>query len=180
MAVTLTRWTLDDYHRMIEAGLFVNRRVELLNGLVVEMAPEGPDHADLSTDADELFVEQAQGRYRVRVAKPMTIAATGSEPEPDIALVKRKSYRQGHPAPADVYLIIEFSNTTLAKDTDEKRRVYAAAGIQDYWVANLKDGELIIYRQPIDGDYQVEQRLRQGAVAPLAFPDITVAVDSLI
>lgn len=180
MAVTLTRWTLDDYHRMIDAGLFVNRRVELLNGLVVEMAPEGPDHAELSTDADEFFVQQANGRYRVRVAKPMTIAAIGSEPEPDIALVKGKSYRQGHPAPADVYLIIEFSNTTLAKDTDEKRRAYAAAGIEDYWVANLKDGELIVYRQPMDGDYQAEQRLRQGVVTPLAFPDITVTVDSLL
>ncbi|PSN14094.1 hypothetical protein C7293_13225 [filamentous cyanobacterium CCT1] len=180
MAVTLTRWTLDDYHRMIEAGLFVDRRVELLNGLVVEMAPEGPDHVDLSTDADELFVEQARGRYRVRVAKPMSIAATGSEPEPDIALVKRKSYRQGHPEPADIYLIIEFSNTTLAKDTNEKRQAYAAAGIQDYWVANLKDKELIVYRQPVDGDYQIEQHLRQGTVTPLAFPDIAVAVESLI
>lgn len=56
MTTTLLRWTLDDYHRMIEAGLLINRRVELLNGLVVQMAPEGPEHADLSTDADELFV----------------------------------------------------------------------------------------------------------------------------
>jgi Uma2 family endonuclease len=141
--------------------------VEPLNGLVVERAPEGPDHADLSTDADEFFVEQAKGRYRVRVAKPMTIAATGSEPEPDIALVRGKSYRQGHPTPADAYLIIEFSNTTLAKDTEEKRRAYAAAGIEDYWVANLRDGELTVYRQPIDGDkqYRAASASRSGCAA---------------
>ncbi len=79
-----------------------------------------------------------------------------------------------------MYLIIEFSNTSLAKDTEEKRRAYAAAGIADYWVANLRDGELIVYRQPVDGDYQVEQRLRQGVIFPLAFPDVVVAVKALL
>ena len=180
MTATLARWTVDDYHRMIDAGLFVDRQVELLNGWVLEMAPEGPDHADLSTDADEFFSAQAQGRYRVRIAKPITIADTGSEPEPDIALVKRQSYRQGHPTPTEVYLIIEFSNTSLEKDTEEKRRAYAAAGIADYWVANLRDKELIVYRQPTEGDYQSLQRLRQGQVSPLAFPDITVEVKTLL
>lgn len=180
MAATLLHWTIADYHRMIEAGFFVNRRVELLNGLVLEMAPEGPEHADLSTDADEFFVAQAQGRYRVRVAKPITIAELGSEPEPDIALVRRQVYRQGHPTPADVFLIIEFANKSLAKDTEEKPQAYALAGIADYWVANLKDGELIVYRQPEGDRYQMQQKLREGQISPLAFPDIEVNVRDLL
>ena len=180
MTATLVRWTIDDYYRMIDAGLFVNRQVELLNGLVLEMASEGPEHADLSTDADEFFAAQARGRYRVRVAKPITIAKTNSEPEPDIALVKPQSYRQGHPTPADVYLVIEFANSSLAKDTEEKRRAYAAAGIADYWVANLRDVELIVYRQPGGVDYQVEQRFKQGRISLLAFPDIELEVETLL
>ena len=180
MTATFVRWTIDDYHRMIDAGLLVDRRVELLNGWILEMAPEGPEHADLSTDSDEFFTAQAEGRYRVRIAKPITIVETGSEPEPDIALVKRQSYRQRHPTPAEVYLIIEFSNTSLEKDTEEKRRAYAAAGIADYWVANLRQDELIVYRQPIEGDYRSVQRLRQGQVSPLVFPDIAVEVQALL
>lgn len=145
MAATLLRWTIADYHRMIAVGLLGDRRVELLNGLILEMAPEGPDHADLSTGAAELFIMRSRGRYQVRDAKPITIAETGSEPEPDIALVRRRAYRQGHPTPADVFLLIEFTNSSLEKDTEEKRQVYATAGIADYWVANLKQGELIVY-----------------------------------
>ena len=165
---------------MIETGLLVNRRVELLNGLVLKMAPEGPEHADLSTDADELFAAQAQGRYRVRVAKLITITATGSEPEPDIALVRRQAYRQGHPTPADVFLIIEFAQSSLTKDTEEKRQVYAAAGILDYWVVNLQDAELLVYRQPETEDYQSLERLQNGQISPLAFPDVEMLVTDLL
>ncbi len=180
MAATLLRWTIADYHRMIEAGLLSDRRVELLNGLVLEMAPEGPDHADLSTGVVEFFITRSQGRYQVRDAKPITIAEPGSEPEPDIALVRRQAYRQGHPTPADVFLIIEFANASLEKDTDEKRHAYAAAGIGDYWVANLRNGELIVYREPQGDDYRLEQRFREGIVAPLAFPEIEIDVRALL
>lgn len=144
MTTIVARWTITDYHATINAGLLVDRRVELLNGLIVEMSPEGPDRADLSTDAIELFMSAANGRYRVRPGKPITIADSDSEPEPDIALVKPQSYRQSHPTPDDVYLIIEFSNSSLTKDTEDKHRAYAAAAIQDYWVVNLRDRQLIV------------------------------------
>jgi Uma2 family endonuclease len=165
---------------MVEAGLFVSRRIELLNGCVIEMLPEGPEHADLATDADELFARVARGRYRVRVAKPITIEATSSEPEPDIALVKPQSYRQRHPIPAEVFLIVEFAKSSLAKDTEEKRKVYAAAGIQDYWVVNLQLGEVLVYRQPVTGDYQSIEALRAGHIIPLVFPDVELDVATLL
>ena len=180
MATLLARWTIADYHRIIEAGLLVERRVELLNGLIFEMPPEGPDHADLSTDAMELFLSAANGRYRVRSDKPITIPQSNSEPEPDLALVKPQSYRQAHPLPDDVYLIIEFARSSLTKDTEEKRRTYALAGIEDYWVVNLRDRQLIVYRHPIDGDYQLQQQMTSGFLAPLAFPDVVVKVSRLL
>jgi Uma2 family endonuclease len=179
-SATLIRWTIGDYHTMIDSGLFLNRPVELLNGLIVEMPPEGPDHADLSTNALEFFMAAANGRYRVRPAKPITIPLNNSEPEPDIALVKPQPYRQSHPTADDVFLIIEFSNTSLAKDTDDKRYTYASAGIQDYWVVNLRDRQLIVYRNPFDDDYTSEQRLKAGTLSPLAFPDIILTVQMLL
>lgn len=179
MTTIVARWAIDDYHKMIEAGLLIDRRVELLNGLIVEMSPEGPDHADLSTDAIELLMSAANERYRVRPSKPITIVGSNSEPEPDIALVKLQPYRQSHPAPNDVYLIIEFSNSSLQKDTEQKRLTYAAAGIQDYWVVNLRDRQLVVYRNPLNGDYQSEQRLTSGTITPLAFPDVMVEITAL-
>lgn len=80
MTAIVARWTITDYHAMIDTAVLVNRRVELLNGLIVEMPPEGPDHADLSTDAIELFMSAAKGKYRVRPSKPITIADSNSEP----------------------------------------------------------------------------------------------------
>ncbi|WP_088893886.1 Uma2 family endonuclease [Leptolyngbya ohadii] len=176
MTAIVARWAIKDYHKMIEAGLLVDRRVELLNGLIVEMSPEGPDHADLSTDLLEYLISAANGRYRVRADKPITIATSNSEPEPDIALVKPQSYRQSHPTPADIYLIIEFANSSLTKDTQEKRLAYATAGIPEYWVVNLRDRQLIVYRNPANGDYQSEQRLTSGKIEAIEFPDVGLDV----
>lgn len=180
MTITIARWTLADYHRLVEMGLFQDRRVELLNGLIVEMSPESPDHADSSTQLMPKLWSAAKGRYQVRAAKPICIPESDSQPEPDIALVRDISYRQAHPTPTDVFLIIEFSNRSLAKDTDEKREVYAQAGIQEYWVVNLRDRHLIVYRQPMDGDYQSRQIITSGEVAPLLFPDVVINISQLV
>lgn len=179
MTAIVARWAIDDYHKMIGAGLLDDRRVELLNGLIVEMSPEGPDHADLSTNLLEYLVSAANGRYRVRADKPITIAASNSEPEPDIALVKPQSYRQAHPTPDDVYLVIEFANSSLLKDTQEKRLSYAAAEIPEYWVVNLRDRQLIVYRNPTNGDYQSERRLTGGRIEAIEFPDVGLDVAEL-
>lgn len=176
---TIARWTTDDYHAMLAAGLLQDRSVELLNGLIVEMAPEGTDHADLSTDAIELFMAAAQGRYRVRPAKSITIAPH-SEPEPDIALVKPQPYRLSHPTPAEIYLLIEFSDSSLLKDTEEKRLTYAAAEIPEYWVVNLRDRRLIVYRDPAKGDYRSELLMETGTISPIAFPDVLIDVRSML
>ena len=112
--------------------------------------------------------------------KPITIPNSNSEPEPALALVKPQSYRQSHPLPEDVFLVIEFSHSSLAKDTSEKRLTYAAAIIQDYWVVNLPKRELIVYRQPANGDYQSQQVLTTGSLSLLSFPDVVVDIGTLL
>jgi len=79
-----------------------------------------------------------------------------------------------------VFLVIEFSKSSLAKDTDEKRVAYAQAGIQDYWVVNLRDRHIIVYRTPVDGDYQSEQIISSGTITPLLFPDVAIAINPLL
>jgi Uma2 family endonuclease len=179
MTATIACWTVNDYHAMIESGLLLDRKVELLQGLIVEMSPEGPLHSDLNRTIGDLFRQLLGSRVQVSEGKPIVIS-NESEPEPDIALLKPRSYRQAHPTADDVYLAIEFANTSLAKDTNEKRLAYAAAEIQDYWVANLRNRQLIVYRNPEEGDYKFQKKLSSGSISPLAFPDITIEISQLL
>jgi len=94
--------------------------------------------------------------------------------------VKPQAYRTHHPTPADILLIIEFANSSLIKDREEKRLLYAAAEIEDYWLVNLRDRKLIIDRHPTDGDYLSPQKLTSGTIASLSFPDVAIAVHPLI
>ena len=182
MTVTTAKWTLADYHRMVETGLLEGRAVEFLHGEIVEMSPEGAPHAAASSDAGEYLAGLLGARAQVRHAKPITIAAHVSEPEPDLAIVRRmgRSYRHRHPTPADVFWLVEYAQTSLSKDLEEKKRLYADAGIPEYWVVNLRDGTLVVFRQPVHGAYRFEQTLSQGELTPLAFPDWVISVDRLL
>jgi len=89
-------------------------------------------------------------------------------------------YATRHPYPENIYLLIEYSYSSLAKDTDAKRKLYARSGIQDYWVINLKDRHVIVYRNPQNEDYQSVEILSQGAIVLLAFPDVEIPVNSTL
>ncbi|MEO0947528.1 MAG: Uma2 family endonuclease [Cyanobacteria bacterium J06641_5] len=107
MTITIARWTLTDYQQMIKSGFLQDRHVELLEGLIVEIAPKGPEHAHSLTLLDRLLDKAAKGRYQVREAKPISLPITNSQLEPDIALVREKSYRQGHPAPTENSILFQ-------------------------------------------------------------------------
>lgn len=182
MAVTTAKWTLEDYHRMVDAGLLEGRAVEFLHGEIVDMSPEGAPHAAASSDAGDYLSGLLGSRAQVRQSKPITIPTLVSEPEPDLAIVRRlgRGYRQRHPTPENVYWVVEYAQTSLSKDLDDKKRLYAEAGIPEYWVVNLRDRTLLVFRQPADGTYRFEQTLSRGELAPLAFPDLVIAVDRLL
>jgi Uma2 family endonuclease len=183
MTVTLAKWTIEDYHQIIETGVLVDRNVELLYGEIVEMPSEGIGHAQGSTDARDMFYDKLRGRALVRDAKPITLTDQASEPEPDLAIVEplRDIYRiQHHPYPENVFLIVEYSHSSLAKDKELKRLLYAKAGIVEYWIVNLVDRQVIVHRDPVDGDYRSTQTLTSGQITMLAFPDMTIGVDQLL
>lgn len=182
MSVAIAKWTLDEYHRMIEVGLLDDRQVELLNGKIIEMSPEVPEHAQSSTDAVDYLRFLLGDRAVVRDAKPITLLDSNSEPEPDVAIVQplRALYRTRHPHPDNIFWLIEFAYSSLAKDIDVKRKAYAAAGICEYWVMDLKERQLRVFRNPANGDYQSEQVLTDGTISPLAFPEVEISVQQLL
>jgi Uma2 family endonuclease len=173
--------TLEQYHRMVDAGVWDDCHVELLNGVVVEMSPEGMPHASRSTTAGEYLMRLLDDRAQVRPAKPITLP-NGSEPEPDIAIVQRveDNYLTHHPYPENIFWVIEYSNTSLDKDLGVKADIYASENIPEYWVINLKQNILIVFRDPVDGKYQSRQEFTSGTIHSLAFPDVAIDVARLL
>ena len=183
MTVTLAKWTLDDYHQMIDVGLLANRRVELLYGEIIKRGPEGPEHPQLSTDAADYLRAVLGSRVLIRDAKPITLPDSNSEPEPDVAIVQplRQLYRtQHHPYPDNIFGLIEYASSSLAKDLEAKRYAYAQARIPEYWVVNLKQRQVIVLRTPEAGDYQQETVVSDGSLSPLAFPEVQISVCRLL
>ncbi|MGV0025944.1 Uma2 family endonuclease [Phormidesmis priestleyi] len=182
MSLILAKWTLDDYHRMVASGVLDDRQVELLHGEIVEMPPEGEPHAYFNTDVRDYLIRRLGNRVTVREAKPITLPESASEPEPDLAIVQPlgREYLIHHPYPENIFWLIEFSNSSLIKDTEVKRRIYAQAGIPEYWVVNLKKMELMVYREPFAGDYLSQITLTDGEIRPVGFPDVVISVRRLL
>jgi Uma2 family endonuclease len=180
MTVTLYKWTLDRYHAAIDAGLFDDQAIELLRGDIVVMAPEREPHACYSSVGAD-YLRQRLGRHgAVRETKPITLP-NDSEPVPDVAIVQPPldRYLAHHPYPEDIFLIIEYSNTTLAKDLGEKKDAYAEAGLQEYWVVDLKHRQLKVFRDLAQGQYQTELTLTEGSLSPVTFQDVAIEVRRL-
>jgi Uma2 family endonuclease len=175
------RISLEQYHRMVDAGILEDCRVELLQGIIVEMSPEGIPHASKRTNAQEHLARVLGDRVQLRIGAPITLPS-GSEPEPDIAVVRRLAdgYSTHHPYPEDIYWVIEYSSTSLDKDLGVKAEIYASEGIPEYWVINLKQNILIVFCDPVDGKYQSRQEITSGTINPLAFPNVAIEVTQLL
>lgn len=182
MALTTAKWTIADYHQMIAIGLLQDRRVELLEGEIVEMAPEGEPHAYYSDEAAEYLIYRLGDRAKVRQAKPITLQQNQSEPEPDIAIVQRlgQDYREHHPYAENIFWLIEYSDSSLNKDLEVKAKIYANAGIPEFWVINLRAMQLIVCRTPMPEGYLFKAVWTEPQICPLAFPDIAIAVNRLL
>lgn len=175
------QWTIDRYHQAVEAGVFEGAPVELLNGELIEMSPEGIPHSSFSDEAAEYLREQLQGLAKVRESKPITLP-NHSEPEPDIAIVQLpvEIYRSHHPYVENIYWVIEYSNSSLQKDLEVKSKIYAEADIREYWVINLKTRELNVFRNPVNGEYQEQVVLTEGMICPITFPEVQIEVVRLL
>ncbi len=178
MAVTLAQFTVEDYHRLVASGVFEGRSVELLEGLIVEMAPESPGHSDSIRESADWFRSHLGAQVKVSESHPVTL--TRSEPEPDIALVVNQRYRDRHPDAKDIFLIIDVDYSSLDKDLNEKVRAYASAEIPEYWLVDLLNNYVIVMRQPHADRYQQSQECTDGLISPLHFPDLSVPISLLL
>lgn len=176
---TPKKFTVEDYYRLGETGMIApNERTELLDGVIYPMEPIGPFHGGVNDSLAEYFWELSQGRWTVRVQNSIRINNT-SEPQPDIALVARAphAYKRRHPKPADVYLLIEVADTTVDTDRRLKLPLYAEAKILEYWIVNLRDEVIEIYREPHSRGYSVTTMHKAGEkITPEEFPDVKVDV----
>ena len=174
----LMRWTIEDYHRLVDSDVLVNRRVELINGQLLEMAPEGAPHSHSVQSGADYLRERLSKKALIRDAHPITLSA--SEPEPDIAVVMlpRSRYAAKHPHPEDIHLLVEVSQSTLAYDLNTKKQLYAESGIPEYWVADITTKQVYVFRQLQAGIYTEEAVFKSGTIAPLAFPSASVQIDA--
>ena len=175
--------TLAELDEMVARGAFAAlqpRRFELINGELREMAPIGPDHAD-ATDWFGTWSHRLKigDQIRVRIQNPIRIEELDSQPQPDVVWCRNKKYAH-HPTPKDVFLVSEVADETLKFDCGEKADLYASGGIKDYWVVNLPDRTIEVFRKPKGGHYQQRRTYAVGeTVSPLAFPQVELKVRDL-
>jgi len=184
----LWRMSRERYDRLVEAGVFgPDDRVELLDGFLVAREPQGARHA-MVVALVRAVLEKAFGRsYHVREEKPIALDER-SEPEPDIVVVpgRPRDYPNAHPSRP--VLVVEVAETSLTLDRLRKGGLYARAGVTDYWVVNLLDEVLEVYREPVCGPpghaewkYDSVRLLgRNTVVTPLAAPRARIRVASLL
>ena len=177
------RFTVDEYHRMSDIGIFPSdKRFELIRGAILEMPTAKPSHSGRINRLTHLFTSRLGEFAIVSVQNPSSID-DHSEPAPDVSLLKPRGdfYSQVHPMPADVLLLIEISDTTLRFDTKIKALLYAEAEISEYWILNIPQNVLEVRTQPANGRYTRHEVLRHGkTVAPLEFPGVSFWVDEIL
>lgn len=159
---------------MVDVGIFRDHRLELLHGRLVEMSPQRASHASTVQRLTQVLVLALNGRAEVRVQLPLA-ATEDSEPEPDIAVVAPGDYDEAHPSHA--FVVIEVADTSLDDDRELKRPIYEAAEVPEYWIVNLRDRRLEIYR-PKEARPQLV--LPGERIALAGFNDIHLAVDDIL
>ena len=178
--ITKRRFDVDEYHRMGEAGILTeDDRVELIDGEIVAMTPIGPRH---NASVDRLIrrlVTELGDRAIVRVQGSVRLDRH-HEPQPDVVLLRPRSdfYASRLPGPADILLIIEISESSAGYDRDVKSRIYASAGVREYWLVDLEHRSVSRYTEPHGDAYNQVRPFGPGeSLAPEALPDTRFAVD---
>lgn len=180
-AVRTYRWTREAFERLGETGVLPpDARVELINGTLVEMSPQGSQHFTTVRKTEEALRAVFATGFDVRAQGPLALSET-DEPEPDVAVVPGtiEDYRDAHPTKA--VLVVEVADTPLEFDRDEKLRVYARGSVSEYWIVNLRDRCVEVYRDPAGADYRTKQTFdADDAVQPAARPERAISVHDLL
>ena len=171
---TVLKLTTAEYDEMVAKGAFegLQKRIELINGVIVEMNPAGPVHDDLIEFLTQWSVRNTnRDEVSVRIQSGLGLPELDSRPEPDVLWVKGRRYRDRHPVGGDVLLLIEVADSSLKSDRDTKAELYAKAGIVEYWIANVAGEVIHVYRQPASYGYQMQFTVAgDDELTPLAQP----------
>ncbi len=180
MTLSTYKWSLEAWHDLVNSGVLAGQRVELLEGEIIEMSPEGIPHRNTNHRVVKYLRKLLDGLAEVYESHPITL--DNSEPEPDIAIVRlpESIYDTHHPYPENIYWLIEVSNETLAKDLEQKTITYARNGIFEYWVIDIKNNQLIVHTLPQASNYAQIVEYKAGTVSPQAFPQIAIALNRLL
>jgi Uma2 family endonuclease len=174
---------LDEWRRLGEANIFPpESRVELIEGEIFEMSPVGTNHAGHVVQLINFFVPKVIGKALVNAQNPLQLGDL-SEPEPDFMLLKSNPdfYSTRHPNASDVLLLIEVADSSLSFDQTQKLRLYALHNVPEYWLLNLNDNCLEVYRDPFGETYAEKTTLRVGNTVTLSqLPEITVNVVDIL
>lgn len=176
------RFTADQYLEMIHAGILTEEdRVELIDGVITEMAPSGPDHNWGVQRLNRLFREAWSTHY---LFVQGTIRVSGVDIfDPDFALVRigDADQQKRYPHPDEIDLLVEVAKSSLKSDRTRKAAAYAKAGIIEYWIADVAGRKMIVHQQPSPDGYQdVQSHGIEAQLTPLSFPAITVRVGDIL
>ncbi|NEO26375.1 MAG: Uma2 family endonuclease [Kamptonema sp. SIO4C4] len=177
MSLLTKKFTVDQYHKMGEVGIFdPDERVELLEGEIIKMSPIGLQHAVTINRLTNFFPRQLGDNAIVSIQNPIRLN-NHSEPQPDITLLQPRDdyYANKFPSSEDILLLIEVADSSLLTDQEIKLPLYAEHNIIEYWIVNLTRQIVEIYRDPQNRAYQQQQMLLENqSISPLAFPELTV------
>lgn len=188
---SLRRLSLDDYHWLISCGFFernpiLSDPVELIDGYIVEMSPNHPPHAFAVNRLSATLMLALHERAFLRTQSPITLKAQQSESEPDVALVEPPDhkYMKRHPGPEDIFMVCEVADSSITYARKVKLDLYARAGMREYWIVNLNDRVVEVYRQPVTTGRRAVYQFRlellpNQRIAPLAFPDVEIALSDI-
>ncbi len=177
---TRKKFTVEEYYKLGEVGIIgPDERTELIDGDIILMAPMGSRHANCIGFLLSIFSKALGDRAFLTAQTPVRLNG-GLEPQPDISISKSRAYRDPHPQPQDVYLLIEVADTTIEHDRNVKSFRYSLAGIIELWIVDINAELVEVYRNPGPNGYESIQQFRRGeSISPLAFPDIVISVDAI-
>ena len=172
-------FTVEEYYKLAEIGILRPwERVELINGHILRMAPISEPHATIVDRLNYLLVTQSQNRFLVRVQGPIRLDGRqgANEPQPDVVLFNPDASGH-HPAPTDIYLIVEVMHSSTQRDLIEKKELYLQFQIPEYWIVDVVKREVRIHRQETGFVASVHSG---GGISPISFPDVNIVIGELL
>jgi Uma2 family endonuclease len=182
--IYLRMWTVEEYHRMAEVGILqADEPIELVAGQIIyKMSPQGITHATTIRIVRRLLENNLGEKVLVQTQLPIQLNDF-SEPEPDVSLVMADELRyvDHHPTPSEVYLIIEVADSILKKDCELKAIDYGSSGIKDYWVLDVNQRQLYVFREATPEGYNRKIIVGEHEqICPLEFPNLSIRVDQML